>query len=125
MWVDAIRTAFAVIRSPELLLPMSLSKSCGSSVAKPSDKPQMARLHHNVNPENKLPQPRSRHYALCLCPSIDEQTAAVLGKTNCPNGARCHLYLWAQRRALRSAGKHAREKPAAQPKLLIERASQV
>ena len=57
MWVDAIRAAFAVIRSPQLLLPMSLSKSCGSSVATPSDAPQMTLLRYNVNPEIKLPQP--------------------------------------------------------------------
>jgi hypothetical protein len=51
MWIDAIGTAFAAIRSPELLLPMSLSKGCESSTAKLADGSQLSPLQGLVNPE--------------------------------------------------------------------------
>jgi hypothetical protein len=44
MWVGAIWAAFAAIRSPELLLPMSLSKGCESPETEPADAPQMILL---------------------------------------------------------------------------------
>jgi hypothetical protein len=52
MWIDAIGTAFAAIRSPELLLPMSLSKGCESSAAKLAGGSQLSPLQGLVNPES-------------------------------------------------------------------------
>ena len=51
MWIGAIGTAFAMIRSPELLLPMFLSKGCEASAAKPSDDRQMTLPRRNVKLE--------------------------------------------------------------------------
>jgi hypothetical protein len=54
MWFDAIRSAFAVIRSLELLLPMSLSESCESPEAKPTYTARLILLQCNVNPRYRV-----------------------------------------------------------------------
>jgi hypothetical protein len=81
--MDAIGTAFAAIRSPELLLPMSLSKGCESSAAKLADGWQMSRLQGVVNPESG---PRSNIAGFPVGPDsarIDPGSKAFFKERSC------------------------------------------